>query len=167
MSKWLKVAAVLIPTLMLGFWCMMNEECFLSSRNKSELFKTYLARASDPHENRLRLAETTKIISNGKMGKIGLTTLKFVDEKHYLNTFSKTYKLLITRETGIDDREHDWIDAGLYMDVDYGIRTDHEIIFNLRRVGKNDVHWNVLSSFHDNPVHHIRKKICKPAPEII
>lgn len=167
MSKWLKVAAVLIPTLMLGFWYMMNEECFLSGRDKLELFNTYLVRASDPHEKRLRLVETTKIISNEKPGKIVLTTLKFVDEKQYLNTFSKTYKLLITRETGIDNKEHDLIDAGLYMDIDYGIRIDHEIIYTLRRVGKNEAYWNVLSPFHDTPVHYMRKKISKPTPEII
>ncbi len=152
---------------MIGFWCWMNEECLYSDSDKLALFNTYLDRASDPHEKRLRLVETKKIISNGKRGKVALTTLKFADEKFYLNTFSKTFKLLITQEAGINGQDNDWIDAGLYLDIDYGVRTDHEIIFSLRKVRRNDAHWNVLSRLYDDPVHCVRKKIAKPSPDAV
>jgi hypothetical protein len=167
MGKLLKYMTVLILALLAGFLYLMNEETFYTGRNKFDLFNSYLKRASDPHEKQLRLAETEKVVSNGAQGKLALTTLKFVDEKYYLNAFSKTYKLLITREAGIDNVDHEWINAGLYLDIDYGMRKEHEIIFLLSRVGKNDIYWNVLSSLYDKPIHSVRKKISETFPDTI
>ncbi len=167
MVKLLKYTTVLMLALMAGLLCVMGEETFYSDRYKFDLFQSYLKRASDPHEKQLRLAETVKVVSKGAQGKLALTTLKFVDEKYYLNVFSKTYKLLIIREAGIDNVDHEWINVGLYLDIDYGMRKDHEIIFLLRQVGKNDVYWNVLSALYDKPIHSVRKKISGAVPDTI
>ncbi len=165
MGKLLKYTIVLTLAWLVGLLYVMNEETFYTSQSKFDLFNSYLKRASDPHEKQLRLVETKRDILNRAKGKVALTTVKFVDEKYYLNAFSKTYKLLITKQAGIDIQDHDWIDAGLYLAIDYGVRTDHAIIFVLRRVGKHDASWNVLSSLLDNPVHCVRKKISKPFPD--
>jgi len=165
MGKLLRYTTVLILAFLLGSWCVMNKECFYTDRCKFALFNSYLQRASDPHEKRLRLVETKKVVSSGQQGKLALTTLKFVDEKYYLNAFSKTYKLVITWEAGVDHPDHEWIDAGLYLDIDYGVRTDHEVILILSRVGKKDTYWSVLSSLYENPVHRFRKKISGPFPD--
>jgi uncharacterized protein YxeA len=167
MGKLLKYMTVLILVLLASFLYVMNEETFYTSRSKLDLFNSYLKRASDPHEKQLRLAETEKVVSRGVQGKLALTTLKFVDEKYYLNAFSKTYKLLITREAGIDNVDHEWINAGLYLDIDYGVRKEHEVIFFLRRVVKKDTYWNVLSSLYDKPIHSVRKKISETFPDAI
>lgn len=93
-----------------------------------------------------------------------MTTLKFVDEQYYLDTFSKTYKLLLSRETNINNNDLDSIEAGLYMVVDYGVREEHEVIFNTGKVRKIDTYWNVLNSLFDNPVNSVRKKISENGP---
>ncbi len=159
MGKLFKYSIALVTALLAAFLYLMNEECFYTDRDKFALFHTYLQRASDPNEKRLRLVETKKVVSNAAQGRLVLTTLKFVDEKHYMNAFSKTYKLSVTREAGLDNRDHEWINASLYLDIDYGVRTEHEIIFLLSRVGKNDTHWTALSSLYENPVGRVRKKI--------
>ena len=159
MGKLLKCATVLILAVLAGFMYMMNEESFFSDRKKITLFNSYLKRASDPHEKRLRLVETKKEAQDGIRGKLTVTTLKFVDEKYYLKVFSKTYKLLLMRVANIKNNDLDWIEAGLYLDIDYGVRKEHEVIFIISKVGKKDTYWNVLNSLYDNPVNSVRKKI--------
>jgi hypothetical protein len=156
MSKPLKYAAVLILAAFIGF---MNEENFFANQNKFDLFNSYLKRASDSNEKQLRLVETRKVVQDGVRGKQTETTLQFVDQKYYLKAFSKTYKLLLTRVANIDNNDLDWIEAGLYLDVDYGVRKEHEVIFATSKVRKNDTYWNVLNSLYDNPVNSARKKI--------
>jgi len=85
--------------------------------------------------------------------------LKFVDEKYYLNAFSKTYKLLLMREENIHNNDLDRIDAVLYLDTDYGVRKVHEIIYGTSNVRKNEPYWNVLNSLYDNPVNSVKKNI--------
>jgi hypothetical protein len=159
MGKPLKYTAVLILATFIGFMYVMNEESFFASQKKVDLFNSYLKRASDPNEKQLRLVENKKIVQDGMRGKQTVTTLKFVDQKYYLNAFSKTYKLLLTREANIDNNDLDWIEAGLYLDADYGVRNEHEVIFATSRVKKNDIYWKVLSSLYDNPVNSARKKL--------
>jgi len=159
MGKLLKYVTVLILAVLAGFMYMINEENFFTDQNKIVLFNSYLKRASDPHEKKLRLAETKTVDQNGIRGKLTVTTLKFVDEKYYLKVFSKTYKLLLVREANINNHDLDWIDAGLYLDIDYGVRKEHEVIFIMSKVRKNDTYWNVLNSLYDNPVNRVRKKI--------
>jgi len=105
------------------------------------------------------LAETKTVAQNGIRGKLTVTTLKFVDEKYYLKVFSKTYKLLLMREANINNHDLDWIVAGLYLDIDYGVREEHEVIFIISKVSRNDAYWNALSSIYDNPVNRVRRKI--------
>jgi len=159
MGRLLKCTTVLILAVLAGFMYMMNEETFFTDQKKIALFNSYLKRASDPHEKKLRLAETKTVDQNGIRGKLTVTTLKFVDEKYYLKVFSKTYKLLLVREANINNHDLDWIDAGLYLDIDYGVRKEHEVIFIMSKVRKNDTYWNVLNSLYDNPVNRVRKKI--------
>jgi len=159
MSKLLKYVTVLILAVLAGFMYMINEENFFTDQNKIVLFNSYLKRASDPHEKRLRLAETKTVAQNGIRGKLTVTTLKFVDEKYYLKVFSKTYKLLLMREANINNHDLDWIVAGLYLDIDYGVREEHEVIFIISKVSRNDAYWNALSSIYDNPVNRVRRKI--------
>lgn len=159
MGKLLKCTTVLILAVLAGFMYMMNEESFFSDRKKIALFNSYLKRASDPHEKRLRLVETKKEAQDGIRGKLTVATLKFVDEKYYLKVFSKTYKLLLMRVANIKNNDLDWIEAGLYLDIDYGVRKEHEVIFIVSKVGKKDTYWNVLNSLYDNPVNCVRKKI--------
>ena len=159
MGELLKYATVLILAVLVGFIYKMNEESFFTAPKKIALFNSYLKRASDPHEKRLRLVESKKLTQNGIQGKLTVTTLKFVDEQYYLNTFSKTYKLLLTREANINNNDRDSIEAGLYIVTDYGVREEHEVIFNTRKVRKNDTYWNVLNSFFDNPANSVENKI--------
>ena len=159
MGKLLKCATVLILAVLAGFMYMMNEESFFSDRKKITLFNSYLKRASDPHEKRLRLVETKKEAQDGIRGKLTVATLKFADEKYYLKVFSKTYKLLLMRVANIKNNDLDWIEAGLYLDIDYGVRKEHEVIFIISKVRKKDAYWNVLNSLYDNPVNSVRKKI--------
>jgi hypothetical protein len=164
MGKLLKYTAVLILAVLVGFIYKMNEESFFTAPEKTALFNSYLKRASDPHEKRLRLVETKKLAQNGIQGKLTVTTLKFVDEQYYLNTFSKTYKLQLSREANINNNDLDSIEAGLYMVADYGVREEHEVIFNTGKVRKKDTYWNVLNSLFDNPVNSVRKKISENGP---
>ncbi len=159
MGKWLKCTTALILAVSAGFVYMMNEESFFTDQKKIALFNSYLKRASDPHEKRLRLVDTKKEVQEGIRGKLTVTTLKFVDEKYYLEVFSKTYKLLLMREANIDNHDLDWIEAGLYLDIDYGVRKEHEVIFIRSKVRNKDPYWNVLNSLYDNPVNRVRKKI--------
>lgn len=126
MGKLLKYAAVLLLAALAGFMYMMNEESFFTDQNKIALFNSYLKRASDPHEKRLRLVETKTVAHDGIRGKLTVTTLMFVDEKYYLNAFTKTYKLLLLREANINDHDLDRIEAGLYLDIDYGVRDAYQ-----------------------------------------
>jgi hypothetical protein len=105
------------------------------------------------------LVETKKAALSGMRGKVTVTTLKFVDEKYYLNAFSKTYKLLLVREENINDPDLDCIEAGLYLDIDYGVRKEHDVIFMIGKVRKKDAYWKVLNPLYDNPVNRVRKKI--------
>ena len=157
MGELLKYATVLILAVMAGFMYIVNEESFFSDHKKFSLFNSYLKRASDPHEKRLRLAESKKVIQNGMKGKQTVTTLKFVDEKDYLNAISKTYKLLLMREANVNS-DLDWIEAGLYLVIDYGVREEHEVIYSTGKVRKNDTSWNALNSLYDNPVNRLRIK---------
>jgi hypothetical protein len=159
MGKTLKYTAALILAAFIGFMYVMNEESFFANRNKFDLFNSYLKRASDTNEKQLRLVDNRKVVQDGMRGKQTVTTLMFVDQKYYLRAFSKTYKLLLTREANIDNHDLDWIEAGLYLDVDYGVRKEHEVIFITSKVGKKDAYWNVLNSLYDNPVNSARKKI--------
>jgi len=159
MGKLLKCATVLILAVLAGFMYMMNEESFFSNREKITLFNSYLERASDPHEKRLRLVDTKKEVQEGIRGELTVATLKFADEKYYLKVFSKTYKLLLMRVANIKNNDLDWIEAGLYLDIDYGVRKEHEVIFIISKVRKKDAYWNVLNSLYDNPVNSVRKKI--------
>jgi hypothetical protein len=158
MGKPLKYTAVLILAAFFCFLYLMNEESFLADRERFDLYTSYLKRASDPNEKRLRLVETRKDFEDGMRGKQTVTTLKFVDEKYYLNAFSKTYILLLRRVANIDNNDLDWVEAGLYLDIDYAVRKEHEVIFHTRKVRKNDPSWNVLNSLYDNPVNSVRKK---------
>lgn len=159
MGVLLKYTAVLILAVLAGFIYNMNEESFFTARKKIALFNSYLKRASDPQEKRLRLVESKKLAQNGIQGKLTVTTLKFVDEQYYLKTFSKTYKLLLSREANINNNDLDSIEAGLYLVIDYGVREEHEVIFSTGKIRKNDPYWNALNSLYDNPVHSVRKKI--------
>jgi hypothetical protein len=158
MGKPLKYTAVLILAAFICFLYMMNEESFLADQKRFDLFTSYLKRASDPNEKRLRLVETRKVFEDGIRGKQTVTTLKFVDEKYYLNAFSKTYNLLLTRVANIDNNDLDWVEAGLYLDIDYAVRKEHEVIFSTSKVRRYDTSWNVLNSLYDNPVNSVRKK---------
>jgi hypothetical protein len=164
MGALLKYTAVLILAVLVGFIYILNEESFFTAPKRIALFNSYLNRASDPHEKRLRLVETKKLVQNGMQGKLTVTTLKFVDEQYYLNTFSKTYKLLLSREANINNDDLDSIEAGLYMVADYGVREEHEVIFYTGKVRKKDTCWNVLNSLFDNPVNSMRKKISENGP---
>jgi len=164
MGVLLKYTAVLILAVFAGFIYKMNEECFFTAPKKAALFNSYLKRASDPYEKRLRLVESKKMAQSGMQGKLTLTTLKFVDEQDYLKTFSKTYKLLLTREANINNNDLDSIVAGLYMVADYGVREEHEVIFYTGKVRKKDAYWNVLNSLFDNPVNSVRRKILENGP---
>jgi hypothetical protein len=159
MGKLLKHTTVLILAVLAGMMYIMNEESFLTDQKKIDLFNSYLKRASDPHEKRLRLADNNKVTRNRMGGKLTVSTLKFVDEKYYLNTFSKTYKLLLMREENIHNNDLDRIDAVLYLDTDYGVRKVHEIIYGTSNVRKNEPYWNVLNSLYDNPVNSVKKNI--------
>ena len=159
MGKPLKYAALVILVAFFSFMYVMNEESFFASQNKFDLFNSYLKRASDSNEKQLRLVETGKVIQDGMQGKQTVTTLNFVDQKYYLKAFSKTYKLQLTRVANIDNNDLDWIEAGLYLDVDYGVRKEHDVIFATSKVRKNDTYWKVLNSLYDNPVNSARKKI--------
>jgi hypothetical protein len=159
MGKLLKYTTVLILAVVVCFLYMANEESFFTDQKKIALFNSYLKRASDPHEKRFRLVETEKMAQNGIRGKQTVSTLKFVEEKSYLKAFSKTYKLLLIREANIDNSDLDSIEAILYLVIDYGLREEHEIIFNTSRVRRNNTYWNVLNSLYDNPVNSVRKKI--------
>ena len=161
MGKLLKYTTVLILAVLAGMMYIMNEESFLTDQKKFDLFNSYLKRASDPHEKRLRLADNNKVTRNRMGGKLTVSTLKFVDEKYYLNAFSKTYKLLLMREENIHSNDLDRIDAVLYLDTDYGVRKEHEIIYSTSNVRKNEPYWNVLNSLYDNPVNSVRKKYKK------
>jgi hypothetical protein len=164
MGVLLKYSAVLILAVFAGFIYEMNEESFFTAPKRLALFNSYLKRASDPHEIRLRLGESKISAQNGIQGKLTVATLKFVDERYYLKTFSKTYKLVLSREAYINNHDLDSIEAGLYMVADYGVREEHEVIFNTGKVRKKDAYWNALNSFFDNPVHSVRKKILKNDP---
>jgi len=157
MGKPLKYATVLILACLFFFLCLLNRETFLTDRERFALFTSYLERAFDPQEKQLRMAEWKKEAPAGKPTGRVIATLTFVDEKYYLNAFSKTYRLLLIRNTGIDD--NDWIDAGLLLTVDYGVFKDTEVIYWLNGVTKNDSYWKGLYSFYDHPVHSVRKKI--------
>jgi hypothetical protein len=158
MGKLLKYAAVLILAASIGFLCVVNEESFFTDQERFNLFNSYLKRASDPLEKRLRLVETKKVAQNGVRGLQTLTTLEFVDEKYYLQIFTKTYRLQIRREAYADTQDTDWIEAALFLAVDYGARKEHEVIYSTRKIMKNDAYWNVLASLFDNPVNSIKKK---------
>jgi hypothetical protein len=158
MGKLLKYAAVLILAASIGFLYMVNEESFFTDQEKFSLFNSYLKRASDPHEKRLRLAETKKVAQSGVQGLQTMTTLEFVDEKVYLEIFTKTYRLHIRRQAYVDNHDTDWIEAALFLAVDYGTRKEHEVIYSTRRIMKNDADWNILVSLFDNPVHRLKKK---------
>jgi hypothetical protein len=164
MGVLLKYTAFLILAVSIGFIYKMNEESFFTAPKQLALFNSYLKRASDPYEKRLRLVESKKLAHNGIQGKLTVTTLKFVDEQYYLKTFSKTYKLLLSREANINNNDLDSIQAGLYMVADYGVREEHEVIFDTGKVRKKDAYWNVLNSFFDNPVNSVRKKILENGP---
>jgi len=159
MGKLLKYTMVLILAASIGFLCVVNEESFFTDQGKFTLFKSYLKRASDPHEKQLRLVETKKVVQNGDLGLRTLTSLEFVDEKYYLEIFTKTYRLQIRREAYVDNQDSDWIEAALFLAVDYGTRKEHEVIYSTRRIMKNDADWNVLASLFDNPVNSMKKKI--------
>jgi hypothetical protein len=157
MSKLLKCAAVLIVVVLAGSLYIMYEECLLTEQHKFALFNSFLKRASDPHEKRLRLVENKKVVVDRTRGKLTVTTLEFVEEKYYLEIFTKTYRLQVRRETYVDNNEPEWIEAALFMAVDYGARKEHDVIFSTR-IMKDDPHWNGLASLYDNPVNSVRKK---------
>ena len=158
MGKPLKYTTFLILACVLCFLYVMNRESFLTTRENFELFSSYIKRASDPHEKQLRLAEWKQEAAKGTRANRTETTLKFVDETYYLHPFSKTYKLVLIRKTGMDDAD-DWIDAGLFLTIDYGVFDRQEVIYWLSRVSKSDSYWNALYSLYDHPVHSVRKKI--------
>lgn len=162
MREVLKYAAILILASVILFLGKVKEEMFFTRSEEFALFRSYLQRASDPHEKQLRLAESSKAAVKGTRAHQTLTTMKFVDEKSYLDVIKKTYKLVLTRTASTDGADDDWIDAGLYVTIDYGVMDDNDVIFSLSRVTRRDSYWTVLYSLFDNPVHSIRRKITQP-----
>ncbi|MGZ6210451.1 MAG: hypothetical protein ACXWL9_09930 [Syntrophales bacterium] len=164
MGKLLKCMVVLILAVSAGILYIMYEECLLTDQNKFVLFDSYLKRASDPHEKRLRLVENKKFVVDRTRGKLTVTTLEFVEEKYYLDLFTKTYRLQVRREAYVDNNEPEWIEAALFLAVDYGSRKEHDVIFSTR-IMKDDPHWKGLASLYDNPVNSVRKKNIRQVPD--
>jgi hypothetical protein len=158
MGKLLKYTAVLILAASIGFLCVVNEESFFTDQERFNLFNSYLKRASDPHERRLRLVETKKVAQNGVRGLQTVTTKEFVYEKYYLEIFKKTYKLYVKREAYVDHLDPDRIEAALFLAVEYGTRKELEVIYSTRKIMKDDDDLKVLASLFDNPVNSLKKK---------
>ncbi len=158
MGKLLKYSIALILAGQFCFLYVLKEESLFPYNKKYDLFISYLKRASDPHEKQLRLAESKKEAKRTRGNQV-ITTLKFVEEKYYQAAFSKTYKLVLTRNAGIDDSDEDWIDAGLYLSIDYGMFVDNEVVYLLDRATRRDSYWNGLNSLYDHPVNSVHRKI--------